>query len=55
MSLMNNIVDSGAEKKTADYCFTIFNEAIVEIKTHYGKNVVAICTDNDGEDEGAEK
>ena len=28
-SFFHNIVDSGEEKKTADYCFTILNEAVV--------------------------
>ena len=46
-SFLHNIVDSGTEKKTADYCFTILNKAIVEIKIHYGKDVFVICTDNE--------
>ena len=46
-SFLHSIVDSGAEKKTADYRFTILNEAIVEIKILFGKDVFAICTDNE--------
>ena len=46
-SFLLNIVDSGAEKKTADYCFMILNEANVEIKTQNGKDVFAICTNNE--------
>ena len=46
-SFLHSIVDFGAEKKTADYCFTILNEAIVQIKIQYGKDVFAICTDNE--------
>ena len=33
--------------KVADYCFTILNDAIVEIKSQFGKDVFAIYTDNE--------
>ncbi len=46
-SYLHYVVDSGPEKKTADYCFKIINEAIVEIKESYGKSVFAVCTDNE--------
>ena len=46
-SFLHYIVDSGGEKKTADYCFTILNEAIVEIKIQNGKDVFAICIYNE--------
>ena len=46
-SFLHNIVYSGANKKTADYCFTILNKTIVEIKTEYSKDVFAICIDKE--------
>ena len=46
-SYLYNIVDSGSEKKTAEYCFKIINEALVSIKNDYNKFVFAVCTDNE--------
>ena len=46
-SFLRKIVDSGAEKKSADYCFMILNEAVIDIKAQYGKDVFAICTNID--------
>ena len=43
-TFLHNIVDCGVEKKTPDYWF---NEATLEIKTQYVKDVFAICTDNE--------
>ena len=46
-SFLHNMGDSGAEKKTPDYCFTILNKAIVEIQIQNEKAVFTILTDNE--------
>lgn len=40
-------MDSGAEKKTAEYCTTFVSSSVQEIKTKYNKHVFALCTDNE--------
>ena len=40
-----NVKDSGSNKKTAEYCFSLIDEAISDIKTKYDKDVFGVCTD----------
>lgn len=42
-----NIEDTGSEKKTAQFCFELLDNAIQEIKRNFGKTVFAVCTDNE--------
>ena len=42
-----NVKDTGSNKKTAEYCFELLDEAISEIKDKYDKSVFGICTDNE--------
>ena len=42
-----NLKDCGSNKKTAEFCFDMLDEAIKEIRMKYNKDVFAICTDNE--------
>lgn len=42
-----NVRDTGANKKTAEFCYTLIDEAITEIKAKFGKDVFAVVTDNE--------
>lgn len=42
-----NLKDSGTNKKDADYCFELLDEAIQEIQRDLNKQVFGVCTDNE--------
>ena len=42
-----NIKDTGSEKKTAQFCFQLLDDAIQEIQRDLGKTVFGVCTDNE--------
>lgn len=46
-SYLLSAVDCKAEKKTAEYCFELADDAIKQCHTKYNKKVFAICTDNE--------
>ena len=44
---LRNIKDTGSEKKTAQFCFKLINDAIQEIQRDRGKTVFGVCMDNE--------
>lgn len=42
-----DLVESGTEKKTAEYCCGLIADAVNQLKEQYGKKVFATCTDNE--------
>ena len=42
-----DLIESGKEKKTAEYCAKIVSVAIEQIREEFGKKVFAVCTDNE--------
>lgn len=42
-----NIKDTGSNKKTAQFCFELMDEAIQDIQQRFGKDVFGVCTDNE--------
>lgn len=46
-SFLINADDPASDKKTAEFCLEATLKVIENIKTQYGKNIFAVCTDNE--------
>ena len=42
-----DLVESGTEKKTSEYCCKIITQAVKQLQEEYRKSVFATCTDNE--------